>query len=174
MRVGKIIVGVFAAIGLSAVGLALSLWLAARPVLEAARASYDELPVVAQCTGPHASPPGYPVSARQVETTEDAEGAVYRAICEAEGLTDSCHYMSGAPRWAGFKLYRQAYLSECELRAASLHGNTPLRRSLELLYPDRPVAELGEQEMTCVAHAMRGSSGLCGRHPECCTGTPQE
>ena len=164
----RILVGVFALFGVLVAATAAWLWLSARPVLEEARAIYERIPSEAHCEGPYNRPPGYPASVRAVESLNSAELAVYRAACEDAGLTRSCFYLTGAGRSLGFKAYRRLYLNDCELRAVSLHGDTPLRHALELLYPDRPVAELSEQEMTCVAYAMRDYHGLCGRHPECC------
>jgi hypothetical protein len=138
-------------------------------VLEAARASYLSIPAEARCQGPHRRPPGYPAAVREVETLDAAELAVYRDACERTGLTDSCFYMAGAGRSFGFQAYRRLYLNDCELRAASLHGHTPLRSALEILSADRPVSELGDHEMTCVATMMRtGRGNFCGRYPECC------
>lgn len=166
----RIVIGVFALFGFLIAASALWLWLSARPVLEEARASYLTLPSTAHCTGvSNRRPPGYPAAVGEIESLHDAELAVYRAACKDAGLTDSCFYMTGAARSLGFATYRGLYLNDCELRAVSLHGNTRLRRSLELLYPDRPEAELGEQEMICVSRAMRSSHrGFCSRHPECC------
>jgi hypothetical protein len=171
----RILISSFALISLAAVALAAWLWLSARPVLDEAQATYLSLPSEARCEGSGGNPPGYPVSAREIERNDAAQLAVYRAACEATGLTDTCFYMSGARRWVGFQAYRRLYLSDCELRAASLHGDTPLHHSLELLYPDRPVASLGEDELTCVAAAMRTSHrGFCRRHPSCCATTVEE
>ena len=170
----RILVGAFALFGVLVAATAAWLWLSARPVLEEARAIYERIPREAHCEGPFNRPPGYPASVREVESLDSAERAVYRAACKDAGLTDSCFYMTGAGRSLGFMTYRRLYLNDCELRAVSLHGDTRLRHSLELLYPDRPVAELGEHEMTCVAHAMRSSHrGFCGRHPECCPAAAQ-
>ena len=165
----RILVGVFALFGVLVAATAAWLWLSARPVLEEARAIYERIPSEAHCEGPRGRPPGYPASVREVESVQAAETAVYDAACEDAGLTRSCAYFTGAVRSFGFKAYRRLYLNDCELRAVSLHGDTRLRHALELLYPDRPVAELGEHEMTCVAHVMRrGSQRFCDDHPECC------
>jgi hypothetical protein len=167
--VWKVAVGLFALVGFIAVALALWLWFAAWPVFESARAIYAEIPAEAQCTGPYSPPPGYPVARREVQSLRSAENDVYRAACEAADLTHSCFHMTGAQRSVGYTIYRSAYLSDCQVRAISLHGQTPLRRSLELLYADRPVANLGEAELTCVANAMRVSHrGFCARYPSCC------
>lgn len=170
----RILVGVFALFGVLVAATAAWLWLSARPVLEEARAAYMRIPSEAHCEGPYSRPTGYPVSVREVQTLNSAELAVYRAACEDTRLTDSCFYMTGAGRSLGFGAYRRLYLNDCELRAVSLHGDTPLRHALELLYPDRPVAELGDHEMTCVAYAMRrGSHRFCDHHPECCPAAGQ-
>ena len=166
----RILVGVFALFGVLVAATAAWLWLSARPVLEEARAVYDRLPAEARCANARSRPPGYPGDwLHQIESMPRAEQEAYLAACREAGLLESCVWMRGASRSLGFTAYRRLYLNDCELRAVSLHGDTPLRRSLELLYPDRPVAELGEHEMRCVARAMRSSHrGFCGRHPECC------
>lgn len=166
----KIVAGFFATIGVVTVALALWLWLSARPVFDEAQRLYSEIPTEARCESPYMPPPGYPHSAREVETLSAAEHQVYLASCRAGDMLSSCVWMRGAGRWAGYRLYRGAYLSDCQLRAISLHGDTPLHRSLNLLYPDRSPATLDEPELTCVAMAMRSSGRSCGRYPECCPG----
>lgn len=159
-----------ALVGLIVVATAGWLWFEARPVLAEARAQYEALPEDRQCIGRGATwPPGYPHSAREVQTMQHAQLSVYRLACAERGLTDRCFYMSGAARSIGFSVYRRAYLSDCAMRAVDLNGDTTLRHALDELYPERDPSELSEPELTCLALRLRqGRGSLCSRHPHCC------
>lgn len=163
----RLVVGGFACVGFVVAALALWLWVSAKPVLEAARAQYAALPDGQQCNNSWA-PPNYPMSVREVVRFNDAEYAVYFAVCADVGGT--CVYMTGAPRWFGFRAYRRLYLSDCAVRALNLRSSTGLHWALRELYPERDPASLNEVEQTCVAKYVRwGRSPLCRRSPECCS-----
>ncbi len=165
----RICVAALALIGAAMLLVTAWLWLEARPVLDQARDSYAALPAAAQCSTTWAYPSGYPVSSRAVQTQQEIEYSVYRYACEGAGLDSGCYYMRGGPRWLGFQAYRRAYLSQCEMRALNLHGETPLSAALRHIYPDRDPSTLNETELSCVALAARaGVRAACRRDATCC------
>jgi hypothetical protein len=179
MRIAlTVLLWAFAAVGVLASALALWIWLAARPVLDEARAQYMALPAEQQCAArAGAFPPGYPRSTRDLQSEHSAEQGVYDVACDATVGLGACAYMTGAPRWIGFTTLRPLYLSDCELRAVNLRAETPLRRSLERLYPGRAADTLDEAELTCLSRRTRyGSSNryFCERSPECCAASASE
>lgn len=174
--VAKIIVGLFALIGFLVVGLAVWLWLSARPVLDEARAQYGELPAELQCAGAW-QPPHYPSGARPLQAVDAAETDVYAAACRGADMMGECAYMAGAPRWLGFASYRRLYLSDCEIRALSLRGDTHLGHALEVLYAGRDPATLTDPERTCLVartrHGWNDQQRFCERMPNCCPAATQ-
>lgn len=164
------IVGLLALVGACAIAAAATLWLSARPVLEQARAGYASLPLESQCErAPNAYPSDHPRSFRALQSDRDVELGVYRHACAAAGLGRSCAYVTGGLRQLGFSIYRGAYLSQCEMRAVNMHGDTPLHAALQYLYPDRAAASLSERELTCVAIAARaGVRQVCRIEAACC------
>ncbi|MCX7359581.1 MAG: hypothetical protein NT015_15740 [Alphaproteobacteria bacterium] len=169
----KAIVTTIGAIALIAAGVVLGLWLQARPLLDAAHASYDALPAEQRCDGAVLMPHGYP-RAIENEGVSSAEHSVYRAAHDAAGLNEPSFSFDGISRSLGWHIYRRAYLSDCEVRAASLHGST-LANALDVLYPGRSIDTLSESELVCVGHAMRTTqSRFCERHSSCCAATVQE
>lgn len=167
----RLCVGAFALFGATTLISAGALWFMARPVLDQARVNYAALPSDAQCERRrHAHPPGYPSSYRPVQTPHDVELSVYRDACADAGLDRSCAYMVGGLRQLGFSAYRDAYVSSCEVLALNLHGDTPLHRALERLYPNRDPSTLTEPELSCVSLAARAGSGsVCRIHATCCS-----
>lgn len=173
MLVLRFAIWIFAAIGFSAVAALTWLWLDARPVLDEGRAAYETLPTELQCRrAGHARPPHYPAGPRELESVESAERSVYSAACRRANMVGQCVYLNGAVRRAGYSTFRRLYLSDCELRALSLHGDTYLGRALADLYPGRDPASLSDAEQFCLVVRTRyGHSNryFCERTPSCCT-----
>ncbi|WP_439538161.1 hypothetical protein [Sphingomonas sp.] len=150
--VGKAAITSFALIGLVATVAALTLWLAARPVLHAASKDAEATPQL--CAGGQHMPKGYPKALREIEPLATSEYVVFRDACSRHGIA-GCHHMTGAPRSLGFALYRQAYLSDCDVRALLLRQDALLGRALNRLYPGRNPETLTPAELDCLAAILR-------------------
>ena len=146
---------------------AAGLWLTARPVLEETRRQSAASPVGQQCDDD--------LAALKIGRLRDAELSVYRAACERLDIARSCFYMTGAPRWIGYRLFRRAYASDCEVRTQQFQVSTQLGRALSELYADRPLASLTNRERTCLSAVARLSYWrACEREPACdCLETTQ-
>jgi hypothetical protein len=106
---GKLLIWSLAAVGLIVIAVAAWLWLSARPILEQAQSQYQALPSSVQCAGAF-QPPHYPSGARELESEVSADRSVYAAACNAADMRRECAYLSGAPRWLGFRAYLGLYL----------------------------------------------------------------
>jgi len=172
MLVCKVVVWFFAAIGFFFIAALTWLWLEARPVLNEAHAQYESLPVALHCPRAQlAQPPHYPSGARELESIASAERSAYAAACHGANMQNACAYMTGVGRSLGFSMYRRFYLTDCEVRALSLHGQTHLSRALADLYPERDPASLTDAEQSCLVARTRYSSSrryFCQRNPTCC------
>lgn len=166
----RIVLGIFALVGVGVIAAAAVLWVLARPILEQARTNYAAISAGLRCEGEQSLyPPGYPRARRAVQIDHDIELSVYRDACADTGLGSHCAYMSGGFRKLGFSVYHRAYLSQCEMRALNLHGDTSLNTALDALYPGRDPGGMSEVELTCVALAARaGVRTVCRLDATCC------
>ena len=150
--IGKAAIATLSLIGLIATGAALTLWLAARPVLNAASKDAEATPQL--CAAGQDTPKGYPKALREIEPLATSEYVVFRETCRRHGIA-GCHHMAGAPRSSGFELYRPAYLSDCDVRALLLRQDALLGRALNRLYPGRNPETLTPAELDCLAAVLR-------------------
>lgn len=150
--VGKAAITSFALIGLVAAVAALTLWLAARPVLNAASKDAEATPQL--CAGGQHIPKGYPKALREIEPLATSEYVVFRDTCRRHGIA-GCHHGAGALRSLGFERYRPAYLSDCDVRALLLRQDALLGRALNRLYPARNPETLTPAELDCLAAVLR-------------------
>ena len=168
---GKAAIATFALIGLIATVAALTLWLAARPILNAASRDAEATPQL--CAGGPHMPKGYPRALREIEPLATSEYAVFRETCSRHGIA-GCHHMNGAPRSLGFQLYRPAYLSDCEVRALLLRQDALLGRALNRLYPGRNPETLTPAELDCLAAVLRhGFNKIAEERGRCTLPKPQ-
>lgn len=149
---GKAAIATFALIGLIATVAALTLWLAARPVLNAASKDAEAAPQL--CAAGQDTPKGYPRALREIEPLATSEYAVFRDTCRRHGIA-GCHHMTGALRSLGFELYRPGYLSDCDVRALLLRQDALLGRALNRLYPGQNPETLTPAELDCLAAVLR-------------------
>ncbi|WP_143075126.1 hypothetical protein [Sphingobium sp. AP50] len=125
-----------------------SLWIAARPVLNAASTELSAIGPV--CDRPFSHPSGYPKSLREIQSFENAEWEVYRGICKRHDIK-GCFHLSEL----GFAVYRPAYLNQCQIRALTLRHDSPVGIALNRLYPGRNHEQLNNHELDCVAAVLR-------------------
>lgn len=150
--IGKAAIATFALSGLIATVAALTLWLAARPVLNAARKDAEATSQL--CAGGQHMPKGYPIALREIQPLATSEHVVFRDICSRHGIA-GCHHMTGAPRSLGFEVFRPAYLTDCDMRALLLRQDALLGRALNRLYPGRNPETLTSAELDCLAAVLR-------------------
>lgn len=150
--VRRVVVAALAIVGLVAILTALTLWLAARPVLSAA--SRDAQAVSPLCASEYRIPKGYPKGLREVQSLKASQYVVYRDTCHRHAI-GGCYYLTSTPRRLGFDLYRPAYLNDCEVRALTLRQDSLLGNTLHRLHPDRDPATLNSAELDCVAAVLR-------------------
>lgn len=151
---GKAAIATFALIGLITTVAALTLWLAARPVLNAARNDAQASPQL--CASASAIPKGYPYALRDVQALEQSRWMVFREICHRHAIAGCA--TGPKPKLTttlGWMAFNEAYLSDCDVRALLLRRDAHLGRTLDRLYPVRDPKALTPAELDCVAAVLR-------------------
>lgn len=152
--VGKAAIATFALIGLIAIVAALTLWLAARPVLNAARNDVQASPQL--CASASTIPKGYPVALRDMQALEQSRWMVFREACHRHAIA-SCA-TGPKPKLTttlGWMAFNQSYLNDCDVRALLLRQDALLGRALNRLYPGRNPETLTPAELDCLAAVLR-------------------